>query len=385
LCGWLKRSKFVNGKNFLNLKAKFNISLIQKIKIKLFIIVILFSNISISQIVIQMQRKGGVSYIPCKVNGLKLSFVFDTGASDVTISLTEAKFMLKNGYLTKDDIIGTANYSNANGEISEGIVINIKEIDIQGLKLYNVRASIVKNMEAPLLLGQSAISKLGTISINLTTNTLTINKNNGNYETSSNCIDFDGRIYPVVKIGDQVWMQKNLDVSHFNNGDLIFEAKTENQWKYAAQNKIPAWRYYLDNSKSRKTLGKLYNGWAIKDSRKITPLGFHIPNKIDWLILVEFLGGTTVAVNKMKNTFGWEDVNSGKSRNGNNLSNFSVYQSASIYDAGIWSVDNTSFWGLSEISNSGLFFISIPSGPKSVISYYNGGEGEGYNIRCIKN
>ena len=51
-----------------------------------------------SQTVIKMKKEGGVSIIPCKVNGLNLNFIFDTGASDVSISLTEANFMLKNGY-----------------------------------------------------------------------------------------------------------------------------------------------------------------------------------------------------------------------------------------------------------------------------------------------
>lgn len=121
-----------------------------------------------------MKKEGDVSIIPCKVNGLPLSFIFDTGASDVTISLTEATFMLKNDYLTKDDIIGSENYLDASGNISEGIVINLREIEIEGLKLTNVKASIVKNLDAPLLLGQSALSKLGIIKIDLDKNQLTI-------------------------------------------------------------------------------------------------------------------------------------------------------------------------------------------------------------------
>jgi hypothetical protein len=129
---------------------------------------------SFSQLVIQMKRQGGVSVVPCKVNGLSLSFIFDTGASDVTISLTEASFMLKNGYLSKEDIIGSEKYLDATGTVSEGITINIREIDIEGLKLYNVKASIVKSMDAPLLLGQSALSKLGTVSLDLNKNQITI-------------------------------------------------------------------------------------------------------------------------------------------------------------------------------------------------------------------
>lgn len=151
-------------------------------KLFFLLLIILKSVATYSQITIQMKKQGGVSVIPCKVNGLNLSFIFDTGASDVSISLTEASFMLKNGYLDKSDIIGTSNYLDANGEISEGIVINLREIEVQGLKLENIRASIVKKMDAPLLLGQSAISKLGKFQIDLVSNTLTINTGETNFK-----------------------------------------------------------------------------------------------------------------------------------------------------------------------------------------------------------
>src|SRR5438552_16648623 len=85
-----------------------------------------------SQTTIKMKSEGGLSILPCKVNGLSLNFIFDTGASDVSISLTEASFMLKNGYLDSNDILGTSNYLDANGNLSEGIIINLKEIEIAG-------------------------------------------------------------------------------------------------------------------------------------------------------------------------------------------------------------------------------------------------------------
>jgi tetratricopeptide (TPR) repeat protein len=143
-----------------------------------------FPNIGQSQTVIKMKSEGGVSIIPCKVNGLNLNFIFDTGASDVSISLTEASFMLKNGYLDTADIIGTSNYLDANGNINEGVVINLKEIEIAGLKMFNVKASIIKNIKAPLLFGQSAISKLGLIQIDLKSNTITILNGKGIYDYS---------------------------------------------------------------------------------------------------------------------------------------------------------------------------------------------------------
>jgi clan AA aspartic protease (TIGR02281 family) len=137
-----------------------------------------------SQTVIKMKRDGGISIIPCKVNGLNLNFIFDTGASNVSLSMTEATFMLKNGYLSESDILGTNKFSDATGKISEGVIINIKEIEIAGLKLYNVKASIVTNNKAPLLLGQSAIGKLGKIQLDLEQNTLTILSGIGSYDFS---------------------------------------------------------------------------------------------------------------------------------------------------------------------------------------------------------
>lgn len=143
-----------------------------------------FSNIGHSQTIIKMKSEGGVSIIPCKVNGLNLNFIFDTGASDVSISLTEASFMLKNGYLDTADIIGTSNYLDANGNINEGVVINLKEIEIAGLKMFNIKASIIKNIKAPLLFGQSAISKLGIIQIDLKSNTINILNGKRSYDYS---------------------------------------------------------------------------------------------------------------------------------------------------------------------------------------------------------
>jgi clan AA aspartic protease (TIGR02281 family) len=154
-------------------------------KAAIIIFLIFISHTLFSQTIIKLKRQGGVSIIPCKINGLNLELIFDTGASDVSISLTEASSMLRNGKLTESDILGTANYVDANGDISEGIVVNIKEIEIAGLKMMNIKASVVKNLNAPLLLGQTAISKLGKIQLDLNNNTLTILNGKGTYDYST--------------------------------------------------------------------------------------------------------------------------------------------------------------------------------------------------------
>ena len=111
------------------------------------------------------RRSGGTFNVDCNVNGLPLSMIFDTGASDVTISKVEADFMLKNNYLSKDDIKGKKLYQIADGGISEGTVITLKEVKIGEAILHNVDASVVKSQKAPLLLGESVLQKFGTFTV----------------------------------------------------------------------------------------------------------------------------------------------------------------------------------------------------------------------------
>ena len=107
------------------------------------------------------EQPGGTYKVPCEMNGVKLNFIFDSGASDVSISLTEAQFMLKNGHMKIEDIIDIEKYRIANGQLEEGFVINIRELKIGNYILTNIKGSIVKSTNAPLLLGMTAIKKLG--------------------------------------------------------------------------------------------------------------------------------------------------------------------------------------------------------------------------------
>ncbi len=110
-------------------------------------------------------KEGGVIKVKCSINGLPLHFVFDTGAADVTMSMVEANFMLKNDYIKPSDIVGSARYMDANGDITEGTVVNLRKVNFGGLEIDNVRASVVRNQKAPLLLGQSVLGRLGKIEI----------------------------------------------------------------------------------------------------------------------------------------------------------------------------------------------------------------------------
>ncbi len=123
---------------------------------------------------IPMRRDGGVCYVVVKINGVDMEVIFDTGASDVVISSIEALFLLKQGKLTDDDIIGTSYYKVANGSISAGTVIRLHSVQIGTKVLSDVRATVVDNMEAPLLLGQSALERFSSVSIDYKNNVINI-------------------------------------------------------------------------------------------------------------------------------------------------------------------------------------------------------------------
>lgn len=115
--------------------------------------------------IVKMYKKNGVYEIPIKINGIDMEFIFDTGAGLISISSTEAAFLYKHGKISEEDFLGTSNFIDANGDISEGVVINLKTVQIGSRTLYNVEASVVSNMSAPLLLGQSAMERFGKVSI----------------------------------------------------------------------------------------------------------------------------------------------------------------------------------------------------------------------------
>ena len=126
----------------------------------------------------------------------------------------------------------------------------------------------------------------------------------------------------TITIGTQVWMTKNLDVATFRNGDPIPQAKTNEEWEKAGENQQPAWCYYDNDPANGAKYGKLYNWYAVNDSRGLAPSGYHIPSDAEWTILTDFLGGEKVAGTKMKSTDFWADYE-GNSGNGTNESGFS--------------------------------------------------------------
>ena len=125
-----------------------------------------------------------------------------------------------------------------------------------------------------------------------------------------------------VTIGTQVWMTKNLNVSTFRNGDPIPQAKTNEEWEKAGDNKLPAWCYYENDPANGAKYGKLYNWYAVSDSRGLAPVGYHIPSDAEWTKLENFLGSD--AGTKMKTKSGWTSYTTGGSKTCPNCVNWNA-------------------------------------------------------------
>lgn len=151
------------------------------------------------QKIIQMENDGGVYKIPCKVNGAKMKMVFDTGASHVSLSEAMAEYLFDNDYLSDKDIIGESFSVIADGTKVKNLNIKIKDLEIDGLHINNVEASVIRGQNAPLLLGLSAIQKLGSIQIS--GNVLKIMSGGSDYDTMVDKLieeakrDYDNRLY----------------------------------------------------------------------------------------------------------------------------------------------------------------------------------------------
>lgn len=109
-----------------------------------------------------------------------------------------------------------------------------------------------------------------------------------------------------VTIGTQVWMEKNLNVSRYRNGDKIPQVKDAANW---AKLTTGAWCWYNNDSATGSVYGKLYNWYAINDSRGLAPAGWHIPSDSEWLTTAAFLGTPVAQKMKERGITHWFDPN----------------------------------------------------------------------------
>ena len=123
-------------------------------------------------------------------------------------------------------------------------------------------------------------------------------------ETTGTMTDIDGNVYATVTIGDQVWMAENLKATHYRNGDAIPNVTDNTEWTNLTTG---AYCEYDNSSDNVAMYGRLYNGYAVDDSRKLAPEGWHVPTDAEWKQLEMALGMSQSEADDA----GWRGTNEG--------------------------------------------------------------------------
>jgi uncharacterized protein (TIGR02145 family) len=103
---------------------------------------------------------------------------------------------------------------------------------------------------------------------------------------TSTVSDVDGNSYNTVQIGNQCWTQSNLKVSKYRNGDIIPTGLSNSAWQNSTSG---AFAIYDNNLVNDGWFGKLYNHYAVMDTRGLCPTGWHVASDVDWNVLVKLL------------------------------------------------------------------------------------------------
>jgi len=196
--------------------------------------------------------------------------------------------------------------------------------------------------------------------------------------------DADGYVYKTVKIGNQEWFAENLRTSKYNDSSSIPNVTDKDQWSSLT---IGAWVYYNNDFTNNVKYGKLYNWYSINPStngnKNLCPKGWHIPTDLEWTILTDYLGGTSIAGGKMKE----EGVTNWNSPNldatnlslftglpcGNRDNNGDFYSIG--YDCAWWSsTDN-------KTRNAWLRYLFFANGNAN---RYSENKKYGFSIRCLR-
>jgi uncharacterized protein (TIGR02145 family) len=191
----------------------------------------------------------------------------------------------------------------------------------------------------------------------------------------------NAQISSDVKIGTQVWMTKNLDVSTYRNGDTIRYTSTPSEWQDAAIKQEGAWCYYNNDLKNAEIYGKLYNWYAVNDPRVLAPLGYHIPSKAEWSVLTNCLNGKSYNAGlKMKSTEGWIDGGNGSNSSGfNGLPGGYCDYIGGFNGVGEWGW----WWSSSKGYTSDATCLNMTYG-YSGVNWATSYVGRGFSVRCIK-
>ncbi|MFN8242067.1 MAG: fibrobacter succinogenes major paralogous domain-containing protein [Bacteroidales bacterium] len=182
-----------------------------------------------------------------------------------------------------------------------------------------------------------------------------------------------------VKIGEQVWMAQNLDVTSFRNGDSIPEAKTAEEWTRFGTEGKPAYCVFSNDQGNQRKYGLLYNWYAVNDPRGLAPGGWHIPTDYEWTRLTVTLGGDMAAALRMRSgdiaMTGKKNSNAGFS----GLPGGARGSNGGFYGLG----SHACWWSSSPVSESNAW-VRVLDYVKVEITTLSFHKYSGVSVRCVK-
>lgn len=193
----------------------------------------------------------------------------------------------------------------------------------------------------------------------------------------------DEDCFATVKICNQTWMQKNLDVDRYRNGDLIPKVTDPAIW---ANLTTGAYCYYNnDSARYAAVYGKLYNGYAITDPRGLAPKGWHIPADEEWAALVDCLGGEALAGGALKETGTAHWVDNLKATNS---SGFTALPAGCIHFNGqqfvFFGLGTTSFWWSATVPEASQLWYRFLVNYNGFINRDRVFQYQGFSVRCVR-
>ncbi len=200
--------------------------------------------------------------------------------------------------------------------------------------------------------------------------------------------DQEGNTYKTILIGTQEWMAENLNTSIYRNGQEIATNLSYVDWQSTTNTELGAWVYYNNDPVNECPYGKLYNWYAVNDSRGLCPTGWHIPSDVEWNVLQEYLGIVVAgALMKSEGTLGagtgyWNAPNLGAT----NSSGFSALPGGYRYDTGEFAEKGVRGHWWSSTPN-GIYYAwyrFLDYNNSLVYRYANLYTTDGLSVRCLR-
>jgi uncharacterized protein (TIGR02145 family) len=207
--------------------------------------------------------------------------------------------------------------------------------------------------------------------------------------------DIDGNVYNTVQIGTQCWTQSNLKVSKYRNGDNIPTGLSNSAWENTTSG---AYAIYDNNPVNDGLYGKLYNHYAVTDSRGLCPTGWHVPSDGEWNVLVKYLDAnadtvcgncwqSSIAGGALKSTAmhptpgGWNPPNTGAT----NSSGFTALPGGLRANDGVFGgMSGSGFWWSSSVLSGSFAWPRYLNHYNSGISRDGNGRTSGFSVRCCR-